>query len=103
MTQKKLGNFQFHFPSTWTDCAFEGSIVNNGLVIKGNSDASIDITFRNNYTYLPLVVPVVFSTTNTWGYITAMPSMLTKTGCRLNLHNFDDANITVSVGYIILG
>ena len=77
--------------------------MNNGLVIKANSDTSISITFKNKYTYLPLVVPVVFSTTNGWGYITAMPANLTKTGCNLNLHNFDDANITVNVGYIILG
>ena len=103
MEEKKLGNFQLRFPSTWTTCAFEGNIVNSGLLIKGNSDTSIDITFRNKYTYLPLVVPVVSSTTNTWGYIIAMLTMLTKTSCNLNFHNYSNTDLIVSVGYIIVG
>ena len=103
LTQKKLGDFQFIFPSSWNSCAIEGATVKDGLVIKANSDASVSVTFRNKYAYLPLVVPIVYSTTGTWGYITAMPSSLTKTGCELCFHNFDDVNVIVCVGYIIVG
>lgn len=77
--------------------------MDNGLVIKANSDASIAITFKNTYNNLPLVVPVVYSKSNVWGYITTMVSMLTKTGCTLNFHNFDNTDVTVCVGYIIMG
>ena len=103
MTQKKLGNFQLIFPSTWNYCAFEGQNVTTGLVIPANTDKSVSVTFVNKYYYLPMVIPVIYTTGGKWAYYTAMISNLTKTGCTINVHNLENSQITVMVGYIIIG
>lgn len=103
MAQKILGDFQFVFPNSWKTCYFEAQTVRTGVVIKANSNGVVVVTFRNTYTFLPMVVPVVYTEGNTWSYYTSMISNMKKTGCNINIHNLESKDITVSVGYIIMG
>lgn len=50
-----------------------------------------------------MVVPVIYSETGSWAYITTMVTNATKTGCKISIHNLEDADRTVKVGYIIVG
>ena len=99
LNNHKLGNFSFLFPSDWENLAIEGRYLNNEVTIEANSDEAIQVTFKNQYQYLPLVIPVVCTTSGIWGYLTSTVANLKTTGCTIYIHNLEKKARTVMVGY----
>lgn len=73
------------------------------MVLKENSDYEVKITFSNTYNIIPMVIPIIYSENNYWCYSTSMVSQITKTSCIINIHNLENIQVTINVGYIAFG
>jgi len=101
--KRTYGSDFLQFPDEWTSCGIESSFI-GGVDILANGDSVLKVTFRNSYPYLPpMVIPIVYSTSGNWYYVTTMIANLNNTDCNLCIHNLQNTKITVQVGYIAIG
>ena len=69
------------------------------VVIKGGGDTGFNIPFPDYIASIDNLIPSVniASKTGSWRYLSWMFSSWSSTGCILNIHNFEENNLTVTI------
>jgi hypothetical protein len=97
-------NFKLYFPNNWTNFYLRTEWLSN-INVSANGDASRAITFdipNVSELFLPKIFLTPYTEGGVWAYVSCMVSGLTRTGCSINIHNYENSARTVSIAILIM-
>ena len=97
----KINKSFLRTPDTWSSIIFDSISIKN-LTIPAGGDKSTSIEYHVKSEILLYPIIQIMSTGKIWGYFSTQVTEYTNTGCRINIHNFENTERTVDVACIIL-
>lgn len=88
-------------PDTWSLIIFDSVLIRNLTIpAGGNKSTLIEYHVKSKLLLFPVIQ--IMTTEKIWGYFSTQVTEYTNTGCRINIHNFENKERIVDVACIIL-